>query len=673
MWQDIFSSTRSLGTNAMSFLLKSLHSRQVGAHEAVDRLLGHKLYSKSRQMRFADLQPPSKVKRVLKSADEIGELLRTAADSNEIFQPRWVLDVYPDRPDELENTSLHEILSWYERQRNTGSQKETLKLKHINYHLKRRIKSPYIVTHKLVNPNSSEENKQMYYYFLLKLFKPWREESQLCHPGKSYNETFLAECEDLPAMREYHQHNMCLTKQEEQEEQAVQERAQELRNETENNEEAEDGETAFEGCATDHMQTAMTDVLEMQNTKSHTAEELQQLYGSLNADQKRVVDKVVSHVCLQHKQLLLFVSGQGGTGKSRVIDVIHQMVCQHEKTALPVVVTAPTGLAAYSIRGTTIHRTLSLPVEHGKPPNYTRLNQEQLTLLKATLKDLKLLIVDEVSMVSSLSLLYIHLRQTEIMAKDELFGGISVIFFADLLQLPPVKGNQPFITVTSLEAKQRIGCIGTVDLWSKFEYDELTINMRQRGDKDYADLLSAVRVGKISDCQLDMLLQQLIATGRRATVPEIVARYCELSDSGLTPLVLMPTVAMCAEVNTAMLTTLGEHIHVLLADDKPETIVSRKLLPKVEKAYEKISEDSTRTAGLEKKLTLCIGAKVMLKRNQNVDAGLVNGSIGTVEGFNITLQHSTPHINNISVKFSHLDKPVNIQRESFSFEVLKSV
>jgi len=196
-------------------------------------------------MHFADLQPPSKVKRVLKSVDEISELLRTAADSNEIFQPHWVLDVYPDRPDELENTSLHEILSWYERQKNTGSQKETLKLKHINYHLKRRIKSPYIVTHKLVNPNSSEESKQMYYYSLLKLFKPWREESQLCHPSKSYNETFLAECEDLPAVREYHQHNRCLTKQEEQEEQAVRERAQELRNETENNEKAEDGETCW--------------------------------------------------------------------------------------------------------------------------------------------------------------------------------------------------------------------------------------------------------------------------------------------------------------------------------------------------------------------------------------------------------------------------------------------
>jgi len=41
------------------------------------------------------------------------------------------------------------------------------------------------------------------------------------------------------------------------------------------------------------MQTAMADVLEMQNRTSHTSEDLQQLYDSLNTDQRRVVDKVV--------------------------------------------------------------------------------------------------------------------------------------------------------------------------------------------------------------------------------------------------------------------------------------------------------------------------------------------------------------------------------------------
>jgi len=41
-------------------------------------------------------------------------------------------------------------------------------------------------------------------------------------------------------------------------------------------------------------------------------------------------------------------------------------------SALAVIVTAPTGLAAFNVHGTTIHRALCLPMEHGKPSDYNR-------------------------------------------------------------------------------------------------------------------------------------------------------------------------------------------------------------------------------------------------------------------------------------------------------------
>ena len=50
-------------------------------------------------------------------------------------------------------------------------------------------------------------------------------------------------------------------------------------------------------------------------------------------------------------------------------------------------------------------------------------------------------------------------------------------------------------------------------------------------------------------------------------------------------------------------------------------------------SWQKINDDVTRTAGLEKRLILCIDARIMLKRNKDVDAGLVNSSTGTVVGF----------------------------------------
>lgn len=43
-----------------------------------------------------------------------------------------------------------------------------------------------------------------------------------------------------------------------------------------------------------------------------------------------------------------------------------------------------------------------------------------------------------------------------------------------------------------------------------------------------------------------------------------------------------------------------------------------------------VSNDINKTGGLPRKLTIFIGAKVMLRRNYNVKKGLVNGSIGTI-------------------------------------------
>lgn len=56
-------------------------------------------------------------------------------------------------------------------------------------------------------------------------------------------------------------------------------------------------------------------------------------------------------------------------------------------------VTAPTGLAAFNTGETTLHRMLSLPVEHGKPSDYRCLQAEELTTIRATMKGLQLLIV----------------------------------------------------------------------------------------------------------------------------------------------------------------------------------------------------------------------------------------------------------------------------------------
>ena len=108
----------------------------------------------------------------------------------------------------------------------------------------------------------------------------------------------------------------------------------------------------------------------------------------------------------------MFISGVGGTRKSFLIKAIRALVSSiwssHDFTCA---VAAPTGLAAFNIGGVTIHRLFHLPVEHeGKTAGYWPLLEDSHKVMKTTMHNVKVVIIDEVSMVLSLTLAYIHLR-----------------------------------------------------------------------------------------------------------------------------------------------------------------------------------------------------------------------------------------------------------------------
>jgi len=671
MWEDIYSASRSLGSNAMSFALKAVKSRQVGANEAADRLLGNKLYSKSRQMRFADLNPPQQAKRVLKPVAELEQIVDADPTSQQIFYPHWVLDVYPDRPASLDNTSLYDFLSQYDKVPTGRDNQNQLQLKTLGYCLKKRTYSTYIVTHRLINPNKSPEDEEQHYYQLLKQFKPWRNETDLIAPGHTYKETFTSENNTYPNMAAaYHNQLVNQKKTEEELDDAIR------RKRGEEDTAVDDEQTAFEGCAINNAESTMQDVIDAHKNRTGDSTSTAELYSSLKTDQRRVVDIVVQQVCHDTNPCRLIVSDEGGTGKSRVIQVMQQMIAdKYPANSLPVAVDAPTGMAAYNVGGTTIHRLLGLPVEHGKPADYARLHQEQLTMIRATLKNLKLVIIDEVSMVSSLTLLYIHLRLTEILSNNQPFGGVSIVCFADFLQLPPVKGNQPFEPVTLREAKQRLGSISSIPLWQTFSYDELTVNVRQHGDKEYANLLSNVRLGFISDEEYNLLNTRRISPHHTdaATTEDIINTYYDLISAQQSPVILLPRTKQCGKVNAALLDRLESEVMDLTAIDTLDTVVDKHLLPKVQKAYEKVDEDITRTAGLDKCLRVCAGARVMLKRNIDVEAGLVKGAVGVVTGFHKNNADSSIQICSVNVEFENAAGSVKIERQTSTFEVLKSI
>ena len=130
----------------------------------------------------------------------------------------------------------------------------------------------------------------------------------------------------------------------------------------------------------------------------------------------------------------MFVSGVGGTGKSLLIEAIKAFVDDLRPSEdLKCAITAPTGLAAFNVGGVTIHRLFQLPIEHeGREAGHWSLPEAAQKVMKTALRSLKVFIIDEVSMVSSLNLAYVHLRLEELFGGDDWFGARSVLFIGDL-------------------------------------------------------------------------------------------------------------------------------------------------------------------------------------------------------------------------------------------------
>ncbi|XP_042261506.1 ATP-dependent DNA helicase PIF5-like [Thunnus maccoyii] len=181
------------------------------------------------------------------------------------------------------------------------------------------------------------------------------------------------------------------------------------------------------------------------------------LVRSLNETQMAVFYKV-RQWCLQKvmgrnpEPMHVFVTGGAGTGKSHLIRAIQyeagrllSTLC-HQPDDICVLLTASTGIAAYSLNAATIHHTLSIGTHSSLP--YTPLGEDKLNSLRAKFSQLQILIIDEISMVDHNLLTYVHgrLRQLKHTGDFSPFGNVSVIAVGDFISCLLLKGS-PCITV----------------------------------------------------------------------------------------------------------------------------------------------------------------------------------------------------------------------------------
>lgn len=123
----------------------------------------------------------------------------------------------------------------------------------------------------------------------------------------------------------------------------------------------------------------------------------------------------------------LFVTGAAGTGKSTLLRLFVGT------SSRKVVVTAPTGVAALQAGGQTIHSFFGFPPHLFGPGEVKRVPR-----FKKLYRKIDTLVIDEISMVRADLLDRIDLFLRLNRDSTDPFGGVQVVFFGDLFQLPPV-------------------------------------------------------------------------------------------------------------------------------------------------------------------------------------------------------------------------------------------
>ena len=267
---------------------------------------------------------------------------------------------------------------------------------------------------------------------------------------------------------------------------------------------------------------------------------------------------------------------------------------------------AYTGTAASNIQGQTLHSAFSFNFGN----TFLSLSDKARDEKRSLLQNLKIVFVDEYSMIPADMLYQLDLRLKEIKQKTNVpFGGVSIFLLGDILQLRPVLGK--FICEIPKSESYHLAYLAE-PLWEKFRVILLVQNHRQGEDGEYANILNRIRDGRLSEDDQRVL--------------ETRVRPINHTDIPKDALFVTCTNAEVNRIN-------DEAISVIKGT---EYILEAVVCSKSHKCVKTITERSgaVRNTPLQKTLKLKVGAKIMLTHNLDVNDSLTNGTFGEVIGFN---------------------------------------
>src|SRR5687768_6785593 len=281
-----------------------------------------------------------------------------------------------------------------------------------------------------------------------------------------------------------------------------------------------------------------------------------------------------------------FITGKAGTGKSTLLQLFKKTT--HKK----IVVLSPTGISALNVQGQTIHSFFQFAPKL-LVPHELFVNRRLVHLLKTV----EVIIIDEVSMVRADVMDAIDISLRIHRRSAEPFGGVQMLFFGDLFQLPPV--------VASAEERQYFSSVYSSPYFfaaNVFSHQvhvnmvELTKVYRQN-ERTFIRLLDAIRTMQFDYDDLDSLNERYLP---EATIDEPFLTLCSVN-------------SLANTINAQRLAEIEEPSYFFTADVKNE--FNLKLYP------------------AEYRLELKKDAQVVLLRN-DPEKRFVNGSLAIITEIN---------------------------------------
>ncbi len=294
----------------------------------------------------------------------------------------------------------------------------------------------------------------------------------------------------------------------------------------------------------------------------------------------------------------VFLTGEPGSGKTHTVNEYNAYLRGH---GIELAVTASTGIAATHIGGMTIHSWSGIGIK-------TKLDKNDLHKIASSeyvvrrVQRSKVLIIEEVSMLTSETLSMVDAVCREVKQNQVPFGGMQVIFVGDFFQLPPVVKREMENMQTTLIEKPSTLFAYNSPAWMAINPTICYLTEQHRqDDQDFLNLLSAIRHNTFDGTHLDHIEKRKIERGSVPdTIPKLFSHNADVD-----------------RINNEVLSKLPkEPQKFIMSSQGPEALVAA-----IKKGC--LSPET---------LYLKVGAAVMFTKN-NPKEGFVNGTLGVVEAF----------------------------------------